>query len=74
MNPCHFVLLCLAGWVNREQQSVIQYLQEERNHQGLDSRIIAPEFEIGAGEIHRQKESEECSNFIAERQRNCLTS
>lgn len=29
MKPFHFVLLCLAGWINREQQSVIKYLQEE---------------------------------------------
>jgi len=24
-----FILLCLAGWINREQQAVIEYLQEE---------------------------------------------
>jgi hypothetical protein len=24
-----FILLCLAGWVNREQQAVIEYLLEE---------------------------------------------
>jgi putative transposase len=29
MNPIYFVLLCLAGWLNRNQQEVIQYLQEE---------------------------------------------
>ena len=29
MNPNQFVLFALAGWINREQQSVIQYLQEE---------------------------------------------
>ena len=29
MNPLQFILLCLAGWINRQQQSVIEYLQEE---------------------------------------------
>jgi hypothetical protein len=29
MSPCHFILLCLAGWINRDQQAVIEYLQEE---------------------------------------------
>ena len=29
MNPLVFVLLCLAGWMNRSQQEVIEYLQEE---------------------------------------------
>ena len=29
MNPVKFVLLCLAGWMQREQQAVIDYLQEE---------------------------------------------
>ena len=25
----HFVLVALAGWINREQQEVIDYLKEE---------------------------------------------
>ena len=29
MDPSKFILLCLAGWINREQQAVIEYLQEE---------------------------------------------
>ena len=29
MNPLRFILLCLAGWVNCEQQAVIEYLLEE---------------------------------------------
>lgn len=29
MNPFAFLLLCPAGWVNRHQQDVIEYLQEE---------------------------------------------
>ena len=29
MNPMRFILLCLAGWINREQQAVIEYLLEE---------------------------------------------
>ena len=29
MNPLSFILLCLAGWINREQQDTIDYLQEE---------------------------------------------
>ena len=31
MNPTKFILLCLAGWINREQQAVIEYLGEEFN-------------------------------------------
>ena len=29
MNPLAFLLLCLAGWTNRNQQDAIEYLQEE---------------------------------------------
>jgi putative transposase len=29
VNPLQLVLLCLAGWLNRNQQLVIEYLQEE---------------------------------------------
>ena len=29
VNPVKFILLCLAGWMQREQQAVIDYLQEE---------------------------------------------
>lgn len=29
MNPLSFILLCLAGWINREQQDTIEYLQDE---------------------------------------------
>ena len=29
MEPTKFILLCLAGWINREQQAVIEYQQEE---------------------------------------------
>ena len=29
MNPFAFMVLCTAGWMNRNQQSVIEYLQEE---------------------------------------------
>lgn len=29
MNPLKFILVCLAGWIQREQQAVIEYLQEE---------------------------------------------
>jgi hypothetical protein len=29
VNPIKFILLCLAGWINREQQAVIEYLLEE---------------------------------------------
>lgn len=43
MNPLPFLLVCCAGWMNRHQQVVIEYLPEE-NHQGLDNKIIRPEF------------------------------
>ena len=29
MNPLSFLLVCFAGWMNRRQQAVIDYLQEE---------------------------------------------
>lgn len=29
MNPFAFLLLCVAGWMNRNQQDVVEYLQEE---------------------------------------------
>jgi transposase InsO family protein len=29
MDPLRFILICLAGWMNREQQAMIEYLQEE---------------------------------------------
>jgi len=29
MNPLSFLLVCFAGWMNRRQQAVIEYLQEE---------------------------------------------
>ena len=29
MNPLQFVLVSLAGWVNRDQQGVIEYLRAE---------------------------------------------
>ena len=29
MNPLSFLLICFAGWMNRRQQVLIEYLQEE---------------------------------------------
>ena len=29
LNPFHFVVIVLAGWMNQRQQSVIEYLREE---------------------------------------------
>jgi hypothetical protein len=29
MNPFAFLVLCVAGWMNRDQQDVIEYLPEE---------------------------------------------
>ena len=29
MNPLSFLLVCVAGWMNRRHQAVIEYLQEE---------------------------------------------
>jgi hypothetical protein len=29
VNPFAFLLICIAGWMNRNQQDVIEYLQEE---------------------------------------------
>ena len=29
VNQLQILLLCLAGWINRNQQQVMEYLQEE---------------------------------------------
>jgi len=29
MDPFAFLVICVAGWMNRNQQDVIEYLQEE---------------------------------------------
>ena len=29
LHPWQFLLIALAGWVNREQQAIIEYLREE---------------------------------------------
>ena len=29
VSPLHFLLFTIAGWINRHQQTVIEYLQEE---------------------------------------------
>jgi hypothetical protein len=29
MNPLAFLVICVAGWMNRNQQDVIDYLEEE---------------------------------------------
>ena len=29
VNSLQFILLCLAGWINRHQQNVIEFLLEE---------------------------------------------
>jgi hypothetical protein len=29
VNQFQLILLCLAGWINRNQQNTIEYLQEE---------------------------------------------
>ena len=29
MNPLSLVLICLAGWMNRHQQVVVEYIQQE---------------------------------------------
>ena len=33
----------------------MEHYHKERNHQGLDSRIIYPEFEVGEGDIRRHE-------------------
>jgi hypothetical protein len=36
-----FLMLMLAGWVNRSQQDVIEYLQEENQVVGSHYRYVA---------------------------------
>jgi len=48
MKSFHFILLCLAGWINREQQAVIEYLQEEvRVLKGIHGRRAWKKGSIG---------------------------
>ena len=64
MDAFKLILVSLVGWMNRQQQHVIEYLQEEvrilkeqqgdgeRNHQGLGNKIIEPDFgSDGRGEV-----------------------
>jgi hypothetical protein len=38
MNPFAFMVLCTAGWMKRNQQSVIEYLQEERAQRAVGQK------------------------------------
>jgi hypothetical protein len=40
IQPLQFLLTLLAGWINRRQLEAIDYLHEERNHQGLKNRLL----------------------------------
>ena len=37
LDPFSFLDVSLAGWINQRQQQLIHF---ERNHQGLDNRLI----------------------------------
>jgi|WetSurMetagenome_2_1015567.scaffolds.fasta_scaffold1358076_1 hypothetical protein len=50
MLPLQFLILTIAGWVNRKQLDVIKYLLE-RNHQGLGNELIEPSGESGLGRV-----------------------
>ena len=65
VHPWHFVVVALAGWLNREQQLVVDYLQEEsrvlREHLGgkrprftedQRRRLAAKARKLGRGAIH----------------------
>jgi hypothetical protein len=41
-NPLALLLVCLAGWMNRQQQNVIEYLQEE-------VRVLKEQFASASG-------------------------
>ena len=42
INPFHFVVIALAGWMNQRQQNVIEYLREENRvlHEQLGDRRL----------------------------------
>ena len=62
IQPYHLLVIALAGWLNRQQQDVIDYLIEEnrvlneyithyhveRNHQGLGNRLLDPTHDAGS--------------------------
>ena len=51
MNVMKLMAVALAGWINRQQQDVIGF-HRERSHQGLENRIIEPEFgSVEKGEV-----------------------
>ena len=41
----------------------VEHYHQERNHQGLDNRIIDPEFEAGAGDVQRHERIGGLLNF-----------
>ena len=46
------VVVALAGWINQQEQDVIDY-HRERNDQGLENNIIEPEFgSVEEGEVN----------------------
>jgi hypothetical protein len=52
MDVIKLVVVALAGWINQQQEDVIDY-HRERHHQGLENKIIEPEFGSAAeGEMN----------------------
>ena len=51
MSPWHVLLVALAGWLNREQQKVIEYLKEENRvlREQLGAKRLVAEIVISAG-------------------------
>ena len=56
MDPNKFILLCLAGWLNREQQAVIDYQREEIRV--LKEILVRPELMVSINLFSIRKESE----------------
>ena len=43
LTPWSLVVVAIAGWINREQEKVTEYVlhyHQERPHQGLENRLI----------------------------------
>ena len=52
-SPLHFLLFTLTGWINRHQQTVIEYLQEENwiLKEQLRDKLLA--FKVHTGQSPR---------------------
>jgi hypothetical protein len=61
MKAARFILICLAGWMNRNQQDAIEYLREEvrvmKEHLGFCQIILCGDVRVVIGIVGPKKET-----------------